>query len=98
MKVGWLGDVHCDPNHDTTFQRLKDAGRYLAAEKCDVVCQIGDWYDMPSITEHRGRLEREGDRYKLDIEAGNEGLAAFMRPFHRRKKKLPPLRLHRGEP
>ena len=89
MRLGIIGDVHCDPNHDSDLQRLTDVGTYFASLDLDAVVQIGDWYDMPSITEHRGKLEREGDRYDRDIECGNQGLAQFMRGFKKRKKKKP---------
>ena len=89
MKLAIVGDTHADPNHDTDLQRFSDTGYYIAQQDCDYVLQVGDWYDMPSITEHRGKLEREGDRYEYDIEIGNQALAQFMRPFRRRKKKLP---------
>lgn len=89
MRIAWIGDTHADPNHDSSLQRFKDMGRYVAQFDCDVVVQIGDWFDMPSITSHRGRLEAEGDRYHRDIEVGNDALATFMKPFRRRKKKMP---------
>jgi hypothetical protein len=89
MKVAFVGDTHADPNHDKHLRRFTDMGEYLAPEDCDVVCQVGDWYDMPSITDHRGRLEGEGDRYNLDIEVGNQALNQFMRPFRKRKKRMP---------
>lgn len=89
MRVAFIGDTHADPNHDSSLRRFTDMGEYLAPEDCDIVCQVGDWYDMPSITDHRGRLEGEGDRYALDIEVGNQALAQFMRPFRKRKRKMP---------
>jgi hypothetical protein len=88
-KIGIIGDTHADPNHDSTLRRFTDVGVFLAGEQCDTILQVGDWYDMPSITEHRGKLEREGDRYDDDIDVGNQALAQFMRPFRKRKKKLP---------
>ena len=89
MKVAFIGDTHADPNHDSSLRRFTDMGKFLAPEDADVICQVGDWYDMPSITEHRGRLEREGDRYDADIEVGNQALSQFMAPFRRRKKRVP---------
>ena len=89
LKVAFIGDTHADPNHDRTLKRFTHLGRFLAPEDCDIICQVGDWFDMPSITEHRGRLEREGDRYALDIEVGNQALSQFVAPFYKRKRKLP---------
>ncbi len=43
--------------------------------KPDVVVNIGDWYDFPSLSAYDGpgTLKMEGQRYEDDLEAGNEG-------------------------
>lgn len=50
-------------------------GKYIRNRKPDVLVQIGDWYDMPSLSSYdRGRKAAELRRYKHDIEAGNRAL------------------------
>lgn len=40
------------------------------------VIHLGDHWDMPSLSSYdKGRRSMEGRRYRLDIEAGNEGFA-----------------------
>lgn len=40
----------------------------------DVLVHLGDHWDMPSLSSWSGPLEREGQRYIADIEAGNAAL------------------------
>lgn len=40
----------------------------------DVVVHLGDHWDMPSLSHWSGALEREGQRYIADIDAGNAAL------------------------
>jgi hypothetical protein len=40
----------------------------------DVVVHLGDHWDMPSLSHWSGALEREGQRYIADVEAGNAAL------------------------
>jgi hypothetical protein len=41
----------------------------------DYLINLGDHWDMPSLSQWSGPLEREGRRYIADIEAGNAALA-----------------------
>lgn len=49
----------------------------------DVVVNIGDHWDMPSLSMHDGPGSRamEGARYEDDIQVGNEAFAALCRPM-----------------
>lgn len=41
----------------------------------DAVVHLGDHWDMPSLSHWSGALEREGQRYVADVQAGNAALA-----------------------
>lgn len=58
--------------------------------KPDVVVDIGDWADMPSLCSYdRGKKSFEGRRYYRDIAAANEAQDRFFSIIRKQKKKLP---------
>lgn len=58
--------------------------------KPDVIVQIGDHWDMPSLSMHdpAGSLSREGARYEDDIETGNEAFARLVAPMRAERERL----------
>lgn len=64
-------------------EHLGYAGRYLADKQPDVILCIGDWWDMPTLSNWNqpGSLEKEGARYKKDIHAGCEAMERFLNPI-----------------
>jgi len=55
----------------------------------DYVIHLGDHWDMPSLSQWGGSLEREGQRYIADVEAGNaalDRLEAAMSGFRPKRK------------
>lgn len=63
-------------------------GKYIADRKPDVVVQIGDWWDMPSLSSYdKGTKSFEGRRYALDIAAGNEGMERLWHGMRGMRKK-----------
>jgi hypothetical protein len=89
MKILVLPDVQAKPGLD--FSYLMRIGQYMVEKKPDVVVCIGDWADMPSLSSYdKGRKAFEGRRYKRDIEAAQEAMAAFLSPlqeFNERAKR-----------
>lgn len=57
----------------------------------DVVVQIGDFADMPSLSSYDyGKKSFEGRRYKTDIEAAHNGMNALLEPireYNERQRK-----------
>jgi hypothetical protein len=52
------------------MQHMTWIGNYIVEKKPDVIIQIGDWADMPSLSSYdRGKREAENKRYVKDIEA-----------------------------
>lgn len=75
---------------DTPLNHLVWIGEYLAEKKPDVIVQIGDWYDMASLSsyEKKGGTYFEGKRYKDDIAAGNLGWELLTKPIAKESNRL----------
>lgn len=54
-------------------------GKYLAIKKPDVIVNLGDFTDFPSISSHnsRGSLQLEGARYKKDVDSSKRAMGLF---------------------
>lgn len=61
---------------------LTAAGNYCVSKQPDVIIHLGDHWDMPSLSSYdKGTKKAEGRTYQEDIDAGIEGMKAFMRPL-----------------
>lgn len=81
-----IPDLQVKPGVPT--QHLQWAADYIADKKPDVVVQIGDWFDMPSLSSYdRGKRSSEGRRYKEDIQAGCASRTLFEARLKRRRFK-----------
>lgn len=79
-----IGDAHAKPGQD--LSRFTWLGRMIAELRPDVVVNIGDWTDMPSLSSYDiGKRCYEGRRYEADIGAGREG----QRLLHREIDDIP---------
>jgi hypothetical protein len=75
-----IPDTQIRPGVD--IAHLAWAGRYAAAKRPDAIVIIGDWWDMPSLSDYdRWKKSFEGRRYRHDIEAGLSGMEQFMSPI-----------------
>ena len=85
-----IPDTQIRPGDDYDF--LTNVGRYIVDMQPDIVVHLGDFADMPSLSSHdkAGTKSMEGQRYKADIEATHQAMAALMQPIideqNRRKK------------
>lgn len=83
-----IPDSHAHP--DFGNERYDWLGHLITDVKPDVVIDIGDWWDMPSLCSYdKGTKGFEGRRYKRDIAAGLEAQDRMMSIVRRQKKKLP---------
>ena len=86
-----IPDVQVKPGQDNTF--LKIIGEYIVHKKPDVVVCLGDFADMPSLSSYDfGKRSFEGRRYKDDINAAHDAMAALLEPmeeynYHAKKNK-----------
>lgn len=83
-----IPDSHAHPDHSN--ERYSWLGNLIVDVKPDVVVDIGDWWDMPSLCSYdRGKRSFEGRRYHRDIAAGVEAQDRMFAPIRKQKKKLP---------
>lgn len=73
----------CQVKADVDISYLEWIGHYIVEKKPDVVVQIGDFADMPSLSSYdKGKKAFEGRRYNLDVEAAREGMTKLLAPIH----------------
>lgn len=84
-----IPDCQVRPGDDLDF--LERIGNYIVEKKPDVIVNIGDFADMPSLSSYDvGKKSFEGRRYINDIEAAKEGMRRLTKPLqdfnaHQRK-------------
>jgi hypothetical protein len=78
LRIAVIPDVQVRPG--VPLDHLRWCGKYLAKKQPDVIVQIGDFCDMPSLSSHdeKGSLRLEGKRYKKDLDAVQEGMSLLM--------------------
>tara|TARA_R100000951_G_scaffold97244_1_gene86840 strand:- start:162 stop:917 length:756 start_codon:yes stop_codon:yes gene_type:complete len=87
MKICVIPDAQVKP--DVPLQHLLWAGRYIAEKKPDVIVNIGDFWDMPSLSSYDvGKKSFEGRRYKDDVDAGNIAMDLFLQPIKSEVNRL----------
>lgn len=63
-----IPDSHASPNHNN--ERFDILGKFILDRKPDVIVNIGDMADMPSLCSYdKGKKSFEGRRYKHDVAA-----------------------------
>lgn len=84
-----LPDAQIRAGDDTTF--LRAIGNYIVRKQPDVIVNLGDFADMPSLSSYdQGKKSFEGRRYAHDIRAAKEAMLALLEPikiFNERAKK-----------
>ena len=82
-----IPDCQVKPGHDYSY--LSHIGMYLAEKKPDVIVQIGDFADLPSLSSYDiGKKSFEGRRYKDDVAASKAAMAALMGPMESEQHRL----------
>ncbi len=78
----------CQQKEGVPNEYLRAAGEYIAHKKPDVLVNLGDFADMPSLSSYdRGKLAFEGRRYKKDVEYARSAMAKLMTPIHAEIKR-----------
>lgn len=74
-----------------SLDHLDWIGQFIVRKKPDVIVQIGDFADMPSLSSYdKGTKDFEGRRYKKDIAAAKlamDTLLSPMRAYNARRKE-----------
>lgn len=64
------------------MEHLAWLGQYIVDKKPDVIIQIGDFSDMPSLSSYdKGKRSFEGRRYKKDIAAAKLAMDMLLTPL-----------------
>ena len=86
MKIAVIPDCQVKPGH--SYDYLHRVGRYLAEKKPDVIVNIGDFADMPSLSSYDvGKKSFEGRTYQADVEATIEAMSVLMSPIRQLQLK-----------
>lgn len=87
-----IPDCQTKPGEDIDF--LSWVGQYIVDMRPDVIVNIGDFWDMPSLSSYdKGKRQFEGRRYRADVEFGNYAWDVLNQPIRdeitrlRRSKK-----------
>lgn len=72
----------CQVHDGVPTEHLEWIGRYIADKRPDVIIQIGDFADLPSLCSYdKGKKRAEGQRYVNDIEAARAAMERLVAPF-----------------
>ncbi len=78
----------CQVRPDIDYSHLSWVGNYIAAKRPDVVVNIGDFADMPSLSSYAvGKAEAEGKRYRADINSALDGMRILLEPVRQERCK-----------
>lgn len=72
----------CQVKPGVNLDHLEWCGKYLTEKQPDVIVQIGDFADLPSLSSYDiGKRQFEGRRYKEDVAAVQEGMRRLLTPL-----------------
>lgn len=75
-----IPDLQVKPDIDMSY--LTWIGKYIAEKKPDVIINIGDHFDLPSLSSYdKGTKRAEGKHLADDIEAGIIGMNLLLEPI-----------------
>lgn len=83
-----LGRVHlvipdCQVRSGVPTDHLEQIGNYIVDKKPDVIVQIGDFADMPSLNSYtKGKREAEGQRLQKDLASVHRAMERLLSPIH----------------
>ncbi len=80
-RIAVIGDMQVKPDIDLSYCSI--IGQYMADKKPDIIVNLGDFADMPSLSQHEaaGSKATEGARYEADIQAVQAGMLLMMKPI-----------------
>lgn len=87
-KILFVPDCQVRKGVDMTY--LTAIGQYIVDKKPDIIVNIGDFYDFPSLSSYdKGKTSFEGRRLKDDIEYGKIGMQKLLNPLREYQKSNP---------
>jgi hypothetical protein len=86
MKIMVIPDVQARSGDD--FKFLEHVGSYMVDKKPDIVVQLGDFADMPSLSSYdKGKKSFEGARFLKDLEASRLAMYSLLYPLIMHNKR-----------
>lgn len=77
----------CQVKDNVPTDHLEWIGKYIVDIKPDVIVNIGDFADMPSLSSYdKGKKQFEGRRYIIDIESAKQGMKKLLEPLKKYNK------------
>jgi hypothetical protein len=78
----------CQVKEGVPLEHLTWAGKAIVQYQPDVVVNIGDFADMPSLSSHdkAGSKYFEGLRYKNDVEVAKEAMQLLLKPLREKQQ------------
>lgn len=87
MKHLFIPDIQA--KEGVPLNHLHWIGRYIVDKKPDVIVQIGDFADLPSLSSYdKGKRSFEGRRYKKDIIAAKRAMDILLGPLKAYNKRM----------
>lgn len=84
MKILVIPDAQVKDGVNT--DHLEWLGEYIVEKQPDVIVNIGDFADMPSLSSYDvGKKNFEGRRYTKDIDAAKDGMYRLLTPLYNAK-------------
>ena len=81
-------DIHSHPDHHN--DRADWLGQFIKDRKPDVVVNMGDTWDLPSLSSFdKGKASFNGANYERDIDSGLDFQDRMWHPIKKSKKKQP---------
>jgi hypothetical protein len=79
----------CQVKYGVPTNHLEWIGKYIVELQPDVIVNIGDFADMPSLSSYdKGKKAFEGRRYNLDILSAREGMERLLKPMKDHNNRL----------
>ena len=83
----------------SNLSHLLTLGRYIARHQPEKIIQIGDWWDMHSLSSYdRGTKKAEGSRYQEDINSGIRAMQLMELPYRTHNEHLRSLKKKQYRP
>ena len=77
----------CQVKPGTPINHFTAIGNYIVRKRPDVVVNIGDFWDLPSLSSYDIKLAGFASRdYKADVEYGNEAMRLLLAPINEYNK------------
>jgi hypothetical protein len=87
----------CQVKPGASIKHLSWAGQYAADKRPEVIVNLGDFADMPSLSSYdKGKRAFEGRRYIKDVDAVKRGMEALLTPMAKAKGYNPQLEFMLG--